>query len=103
MEGNSTVLGIAPPATVRIIDGGRSEDWPAAMVQIAPDAIKIVDPLTGRTLVTHDYRDAQAERDGCWTFEGPPPWREDFYVCPGPPQPPSMDTDGPMYDDDPWP
>lgn len=89
---DASVLGINPPATVRVNLDGWQQDWPWDCVDVHGDELVISVPLTHRRrrVVFYPYEHAREikvyDDDGMhsgWLFHG----SEDFFVTPGPPQP----------------
>lgn len=99
---DATVLGIQPPATVRIEYDDSYEDWPFELVNVLGDRIEIVvtvwpdeefRPLS-QTILHYPYEHAQELPDGSWRFLGGE--HAEFFVRPGAPQPLALDTTGPQ-------
>ena len=94
---DASVLGIHPPATVRIDLGGWVQDWPWHCVDVYGDELVISVPLTGgrRRVVFYPYEHALQVAPTfpapVWRFHG----RDSFTVTAGPAQAAAMDTAGP--------
>lgn len=85
--GDASVLGIVPPATVRIDLTGWVHDWPWHMVAVLDSNIFIAAPTPGTpTVIRYPYEHRHEQPDGSWLFVG----IEDFTVTAGPPQAPSV-------------